>query len=204
MVATLRVLAVSALLISFSCFGDAQDVLDSIVWFHPNQELRVPNLPPLTAPSLNSSAVLTTALEIVVHNERVCCGKDSALADAVLSEPRSLKELGARLQEQRWSGPPVMARAKYVPGNSINSDLIMGALLDQHALLMEWKSHFYILQGAVFNETLYYSGARQYAILKLLLIDPRFSDQRREVTFNREADSLENVQGLLALVLMRQ
>ena len=82
--------------------------------------------------------------------------------------------------------------------------VIVGALLGQHTLLIEWKSHWYVLYGAIFNETRYSSGMQQYAILKLLLLDPRFSDQRRETEFNRETDDLGRIQGLLTLGVVRQ
>ena len=98
---------------------------------------------------------------------------------------------------------PIVVSAEYVPQSSINSARIIGALLDQHAPLIEWKSNVYVLYGAIFNETRYYSGMRQYAILSLLLIDPRFSDQRRENEFNRETDDWAKVQGLLMMAISR-
>ena len=205
--ARLHVVTVSAFLISVSCLALGQtDVTESILWFHPNQEVRVANLPSLTAPSTDSSAVLTTALETVLHDKTVCCGKDSGLESAVLSGPRSLKELSVKLQGRHLlsDGQAIVVSAQYVPQSAISSGLIIGALLDQHAALIEWKSHLYVLHGAIFNETRYSSGARQYAIVKLLLLDPRFSVQRRETVFNRETDDWAEVQGLLTLAVARQ
>jgi len=93
----LSVLSVSAVLLFVVCLAHGQtDAPDSVLWFHPNQEVRVANLPSLTAPSTNSSAVLVTALEIALHDKAVCCGKVSALEDAVLAEPQSLKEVSRR------------------------------------------------------------------------------------------------------------
>ncbi len=204
--ARLHVLSVFALLICISCLAHGQiDVPDSIVWFHPNQEIRVSNLPLLTAPSTNSSALLITALEIALHDKAVCCGKNSALEDDVLSNPSSMKELSAKLQGRHFlsDGGPIVVSAEYVPQSSINSGLIIGSLLDQHSLLIDWKSHRYVLYGAIFNETRYSSGIQQYAILKHLLLDPRFSDQRRETEFNRKTDDLGKVQGLLTLAVVR-
>ena len=204
--ARLRVLSVSAFLLSFSCLAQGQiDAPDSILWFHPNQEVRVAGLPALTAPSSASAAVLATALETVRHDQAVCCGKRSALEDAVLSAPLSLKEAGARLQGRHLlsDGRPIVVRAEYVPQGSMSPGLILGALLEQHALLLEWKSHVYVLYGAIFNETRYSSGARQYAIVKLLLLDPRLSGERREIVFNRESDDWGEVQGLLTLTVAR-
>lgn len=138
----------------------------------------------------------------------MCCGKNSALEDdAVLSESLSLKELSPRLQGRHLpndDGHPIVLTAEYVPQISINSGLIVGALQDQHALLIEWKSHLYVLYGAIFGETRYSSGMRQYSIHKLLLLDPRFSDQRRETEFNRETDDWGTIHGFLRLAVVRQ
>jgi hypothetical protein len=60
------------------------------------------------------------------------------------------------------------------------------------------------LYGAIYGETRCQSGARQYSIVKLLLLDPRYSDQRREAVFNRATDDLGKVQGLLTLSVVPQ
>jgi hypothetical protein len=206
-VTTFRVLSVSALSIFFAlafCLANAQENRNSM--FLANQEVRVANLPSLTAPSTHRSAVLATALEIILNDKAVCCGKDSALQDAVsyatLTDPVSLKELSAKLQGKHPlnDGGAIVATSEYVPQSSISPGLIVATLRDQHALLIEWKSHLYVLYGATFDENRDLgSGERDYAIHKLLLLDPRFSDQRRETEFNRETDDLSAVQGLLTL-----
>ena len=208
--AKLRFFSVSSSLILVFCLavpGLAQDqVQDTSYLFSPNAEARVTNLPSLTAPSKDPSAVTATAVEIVLRDQTLCCGKDSALGDTVLSDPRTLKELSTKLQGRHLlsDGRPIMVNAEYAPEISINSGSIVGALKDQRASLFEWKSHVYVLYGAIFGETRCQSGARQYSIVKLLLLDPRFSDQRREAVFNRETDDLGKVQGLLSLSVVPQ
>ncbi len=174
-------------------------------YVYPNQEVRITNLPSLTAPSPNASAVLATALETIVDDKAVCCGKESALEDALLSNSPSLKELSGKLQGKHIlsDGRHVMVSAEYVPQTSISSGLMISALLDQHAPLIEWKSHYYVLYGVIFDKTLYSSGRAQFAIRKLLLRDPRFSDQRSDVEFNRETDDWGKIQGLLTLAVAR-
>ena len=205
--ARLQVLSVSAFVIFISCFAHGQEGNASV--FLANQEVRVANLPSLTAPSTNRTAVLTTALETILHDKAVCCGKDSALEDALLyaalTDPVSLKELSVKLQGRHLlnDGRPIVVSAQYVPQSSIYANLIITTLLERHALLIEWRSHFYVLYGAIFDETRSYSGVRQYAVRKLLLLDPRFPDQRRETTFNRETDDWEKVQGLLTVAVTR-
>lgn len=183
-----------------------QDVPPGYV-FHPNQEVRVRDLPVQAALSTNTTAVLLAAVETILHDPEVCCGKDSALQDSLLSaDPLSLKDVSAKLQGRHLlnDGRPIAIAAEYVAPDSLNPDQIISSLLKNRALLMEWKSRLYVLYGAVFDEKLYYSGQREYAVHKLLLLDVRFSDSRREVAFNREIDDWGKVQGLLTLSVVVQ
>jgi hypothetical protein len=136
----------------------------------------------------------------------VCCEKDSALADAVayaaMTDP-PLKDLAAKLEGRQLTDDkdPILVSAKYVPGSSITGDFIVRSLLGQHALVVEWKAHIYVLQGALYNEVRDSSGAREFSVIKLFLLDPRFSDERRTVIFDRKTDDLTNVQGALAVTV---
>jgi len=208
-VARLRVRFVSTLLIFVSCLAVsciAQDQPGDSCPFFPNQEVRVTNLGLLATPSKDPTAVIAAAVEAVLHDSSLCCGKDSALGDLVLSEPRTLKELGTKLQGRHLlsDGRPIMVNAEYAPQISINSGSVIGTLKEQRASLFEWKSHVYVLYGAIYGENRCVSGARQYSIAKFLLLDPRFSDQRRDAVFNRETDDLGKVQGLLTLSVAPQ
>ena len=183
----------------------AQDV--SPGWFLHNQEVYVANLPLLTAPSAEASAVLATALETILQDRDVCCGKDSGLEDAVLSAPSSLKELSAKLQGRHvlGDGLSIVVRAEYFPKSSILPNLIVKTLMDQQPMLLKWKSHIYVLYGATYDETRAYdSGVRQFVIHKLWLLDPRYSDRRRETELNAETDDWTKIQGILTLSVARK
>jgi len=184
-------------LILISCFAVGQDQNPLV---HPNQEVRVNDLPLHTAQSADSTAVLVAALETIFHDPDVCCGKNSALQDSGFSAG-PLKDLGARLAGKHYlsDGRPITVTAEYLSPASINPSQIIGPLKHQQAVLMEWDSHLYVLYGAVFDELLYPSGNRDYVIHKLLLLDTRFSDARREASFNRESDDWTKVSGLLTL-----
>ncbi len=177
-----------------------------IQYVYPNQEVHVANLPSLAAPSNSPSAVLATALETILHDKAVCCGKNSALEDTVLSAPLSLNELSAKFQGRHVlsDGRSVMVSAEYVPQSSITSGLMISALLKQHALLIEWKAQLYVLCGVTFDKTFYSDGTLQFVVRKLLLRDPRFSDERRDVEFNRGTDDWGKVTGLLTLAVAQQ
>jgi hypothetical protein len=199
----LLVLLVSAFLLFVPGLMQGQaDFTDSILWVHPNQEVRAPDLPLLTASSPQTATVLTTSLEIIIHNGALCCAKGSALEDALLSDPQSLKDLSSSLQGGGgWSDHPPILHVEYLAQDAPEHGVILAALLNHRASLLQWKSHFYVLYGVVFDETVYFSGRRQYAIHKFLLWDPRFSDERRESEFQIGTDDWGKVQGVMTLQL---
>ena len=173
--------------------------------FLQNQEVRVANLPLLTAPSAEPSAVLATALETILPDRDVCCGKDSGLEDAVLSAPSSLKELSAKLQGRHvlGDGLSIVVRAWYFPKSSLDPNLTITTLKNQQPMLLKWKSHIYVLYGATYDETRTYDGgASLFVIHKLWLLDPQYSDKRRETELNA-TDDWTKIQGILALSVVR-
>lgn len=175
--------------------------------YYPNTELRINDLPSLTAKSKDPSDVLAASLEIIFRDKDVCCGKNSALEDDVQrADPKSLKDVATRLQGRHLlsDGRPIMVTAEYVPSTSLVAGTLIGALSDKQALLMEWNSHLYVVYGMIYSTTYTAEGARIDSILKIFLLDPRFSDQRREVTFARATDDWGKVQGLLSLKIAPQ
>lgn len=170
------------------------------------QELLVHDLPFLTARSPHAPNVLLTSLATVFHDHEICCGWDSALGDSVeAADPKSLKDIASKLDGRHLMGDgrPIMVKATFLTPDAVNSGLLISWFLDQHAALMEWNSHLYVVHGITYMWTESYgpdySGQSGTVILKFLLWDTRYSDARREVVFNREADDLGQIQGFLFL-----
>lgn len=94
-----------------------------------------------------------------------------------------------------------MVTASYVTPDAVNSGLLITWFTDQHAALMRWNSHVYVVHGIVYmwtaNATPDGSEQTGTVIKKFLLWDTRFSDSRREMVFNRETDDLSKVEGFL-------
>jgi hypothetical protein len=199
-----RLVSCAAFLIFATSFVRGQQDVPPAYVSHLNQEVRVRDLSPQSALSTNNTAVLAAALETIFHDAEVCCGKNSALQDEVeAADPLSLKDVAAKLQGKHPSnaGRPITVNAEYLASDSIHPGQIISVLKANRALLVEWKSRLYVLYGAAFDERLYYNGQRDYVIHKLFLLDLRFSDSRRDFTFNRDNDDWGNVQGLLTLSL---
>lgn len=175
---------------------------------YPNQEVRVSGLWVLMARSHEPSDVLLTSLDIMLHDRSVCCGKDSALEDsAERADPLSLKDVASKLQGRHLlsDGRPIMITAEYFEPAAISSGMLIGTLHDNHALLLEWKSHVYVCYGVTYTKD--YdpnTGTELDTINKFLLLDPRYADSRREVVFHRETDDWSKVQGMLRLTVAQQ
>ena len=180
------------------CFGYGQ-VLNQ------DQEIQVHDLPSLMARSHDRSEVLLTSLDTVFHDREICCGKDAALEDSAgASDPRSLKDVASKLQGRHLlsDGRPVMVTATYLTPDAVNSGLLVTWFLNQHAALMQWNSHIYVVHGIVYmwiasGDATSGSMTQMTVIHKFLLWDTRYSDSRREVVFNRDSDDLSKVQGFL-------
>jgi hypothetical protein len=167
-------------------------------------EMEVQGLPSLMARSQNRSDVLLTSLDTIFHNREVCCGKDSALEDSVqAADPKSLKDVAAKLQGRHLlsDGRPIMVTADFLTAEQMNAGHLITMMQNQHAPLMQWNSHIYVLHGLVYfwidsgNSDV--GSVPVSMIHKLLLWDTRYSDSRREVVFNRETDDPSTIQGFL-------
>jgi hypothetical protein len=182
----------------FCCFAYGQ-VLNQ------DEEIHVHNLPALMARTHDPSDVLLTSLDTVIHDREVCCGKDSALEDSALAaDPKSLKDVASKLEGRHLlsDGRPIKMTAEYLAPDQVNSGRLIRMILDQHALLMQWNSHVYVVHGIVYLWTASGDSGDTVAmtvIHKFLLWDTRYADSRREVVFNRETDDPNQVQGLLFL-----
>jgi hypothetical protein len=182
--------------LALSCFVFGQVTNQDI-------EVEVHGLPSLMAKSKDPTEVLLTSLDTVIHDGDICCGKDSALADSVSSaDPESLKDVATRIDGRHLlsDGRPIVVKATYLAPEAINTGLI-ATLSNQHAALLEWNSHLYVLYGAVYLWVGGYDpeggGGPTTSIHKLLLWDTRYFDSRRSVVFNRETDDVSKLQGML-------
>ena len=192
----------ATLVIAWGVIGSCLSVGCFAQIYSPDQEVRISDLPLLTAKSKNASDVLATSVEMILRDRKVCCGRNSALEDSVqAADPKSLQDVAKKLQGRHLlsDGRPIMVTAEYVPAASVNSGQLIRTLTEKHALLMEWNSHLYVVYGVVYDQTVNQDSGIMNAIHKFLLLDTRFSDERRDVSFDRLKDDWGKVQGLLML-----
>ena len=172
---------------------------------YQDNELQVHDLPSLMARTSHASDVLLTSLDTIFHEHDICCGRDSALVDsAEAADPHSLKDVASKLDGRHLlgDGRPIKVKAWYVAIDTMNSGEIVGSITNQHAPLIEWDSHIYIVRGVIFFWAPYGGGGDQgyvpvTVIRKFLLLDTRYSDSRRNVVLDRETNDLSKVKGTL-------
>ncbi|MFZ0277514.1 MAG: hypothetical protein WA254_12135 [Candidatus Sulfotelmatobacter sp.] len=174
---------------------------------YPEQEIRVNDLPSLTARSPHAADVLATSLEILFNDKEVCCGKNSALEDSIeTADPKSLKDISAKLQGRHLlsDGRAIMVTTEYLTPDQVNAGHLITMIRSQRAALMMWNARVYVLCGVTYVGTVDYStNETAYALHKFLLQDVRFSDSRRAVTFDRLTEDANKVQGLLFVEVAR-
>jgi len=169
---------------------------------YSEQEIHVHDLPALTARSTHASDVLAVSLEIVFNDKEVCCGTNSALEDSVQScDPKSLKDIGSKLQGRHLlsDGRAVTVTAEYLTPDQVSAGHLIYMLAANHAPLMLWNSQLYVVNGMSYAENIDNESGVSYLTHKFFLQDTRFSDSRREVTFDRVIEDAGKVQGLLFL-----
>jgi len=173
---------------------------------HPNQQVEVTSLPSIVASSDSEHAVLATSLETVIVEPDICCDRDSAL-EAQIPPARnlSLKDLGEKFRGKHslGTGLSIEIADQYWSGASVTVGDILAALKAQQPLLIDWNGHLYVLYGAVFDDYIYNNGTLLHVLKTLSLIDTRYSDQRRYVSFNRQTDDWGKIGGLLKLTITR-
>ena len=199
-IAAVRFLFKPAVLLWFSLLTT---VAASQTTTYPDQEIQVPDLPVITAKTHHADDALRAALEIIVHDEEICCGRDSALGDSLdRADPRSLKDIASKLQgrQLRGDGRPISVTVEYLPPDQVYASHLVAMMQAGHAPLMLWNSHIYVVSGLSYAESVDYSDyGVMYITHKFMLVDPRFSDSRRTVVFDRLTDDVKQVQGLLFL-----
>ena len=166
------------------------------------QEVRVHDLPLLTARSADESDLLAASLEMIFNDKRVCCRKNSALEDRVQSaDPTSLQDIASKLAGKHLlrNGRVIMVTAECLTPDQVKADHLIHMLAEQHAPLMIWKSHLYVVDGVTYVASIEPSGDTQYVTHKFLLQDAQFSDLRRQMLFDRLTEDVGKVQGLLFL-----
>ena len=169
----------------------------------PETTAEVRDLPRLTAATQDPADILLTSLATVINDKAICCGRDSALVDALqAADPSSLKDVASKLNGRHLMGDgrPINVSIGYFTPDQVRAGDVIALMDQQHAALMIWNSHLYVVHGVVYFRVTSNAGemiSEVPVIHNFLLWDTRFPDSRREVVFDRENADISKVQGVL-------
>lgn len=140
------------IVLALSCVAHAQ------TWTTPDVELRVKGFHFYTAGSnKDDTAPLASALQTLIGNPDLCCGRDSTLEDSVGQVfPLSLGLAASKISGRKIlpDGRPVIVTAEFKPVNTDNNPAtvvvsnVTTSLHNNQPLLMQWRSQVYVVFGA--------------------------------------------------------
>lgn len=94
---------------------------------------------------------------------------------------------------------------RFIPKEDIRSEYVLQCLVDRQPMLFEWKHNIYVLYGMIYDQQV--GGGENYStyyvVRKFLLIDPRYSNQRRFVSFVPPQDKMNDVSGAAILAVLQ-
>jgi hypothetical protein len=186
-----------ALVLAFPLSAQPIPVDSEVV--HPYQRVTVPGLAAVSAKDTSSAAITKAALATVLSASKLKCDPDSPIESvAEANAGASLQTLASKISGASCvvNGRRLRVQANFVPNGAIQGNNIIASIKASKPLLFEWKGALYVLYGVVYDEHLHYSGRQDNVIRQFLLIDPRYSDKRRLVSFEREKDNFAEVEGV--------
>jgi hypothetical protein len=194
------ILALSATTICMAAYSQ-----DGGPVYTPYQQIKAP-VGSTVAASDSKSDLLIASVESVFADKDLCCGRGSALEDAIVSaDSGSLRRVGEKLRGRYYlsDGSAITIFDNYWTGSSVRAEDIIASLQSHHALIIDWDGRLYVLFGAIFDLNKYPSGVEERVIRSFMLVDTRYSDAKRYVTFDRQKNDFGKVNALLELGLHR-
>ncbi len=194
---SLVVLVSTFLVVTWSVAQSLPDPDPEVV--HPNIRITVPHLSPVNvAGELNGTAANAAVLTVLGASNLKCdpASQLNAVLEANAEAPlRTLAEKvsGASCMT---NGRIVHLSAAFTPNGSTHADAIIAPIVHGKPLLIRWNEVLYVLYGVIYDEHLHNSGKRVNVIRQLLLIDPRYANERKFVSFDRGKDDFAQVEGI--------
>jgi hypothetical protein len=183
-------------------FARAQELAPAVPSevIHLNLHLEVHDLPHLTTQDGTSAA--DVSLQIVLAAQNIHCNDHSESETVVRTvTDASLQEFTTKLAGTNCvtdTGPRKLD-ATFMPTSSVQADDLIAALKGNRAFLVQYKGSFMVLYGATYDAHLRSDGSRMNVVRRLLLLDPRYQDDRRWVSFRRDNDHLSDIAGFVSI-----
>ena len=96
-------------------------------------------------------------------------------------------------------GQKFRLEAQFTPGPPTQPDPLIVAVRQNRPLMLLWRSRTYLLTGVNYDEYIAPTGNKLLIITELKLFDPAANAPKSELTFSREHDNPDDLNGVLDL-----
>jgi len=96
-------------------------------------------------------------------------------------------------------GQKFRLEAQFSPGAPTQPDPLIVAIRQNHPLMLLWRNRPYLLTGVNYDEYTAPTGNKLLIVTELNLFDPAADAPKHELTFSREDDNADDLNGVLDL-----
>ena len=89
--------------------------------------------------------------------------------------------------------------AQFSAGAPTQADPLIVAMRQNRPLMLIWRNRSYLLTGMTYDEYIAPTGNKMFMVTTLTLFDPEAEEGKRELTFARDRDDPNDLNGLLQL-----
>jgi hypothetical protein len=96
-------------------------------------------------------------------------------------------------------GQKFQLAAHFTTGAPAQADPLIVSILQKKPLMLLWRNRAYLLTGMDYDEYITPSGNKMFIVTELRLFDPVGEEGRRQVTFSRDRDNPNDLNGVLEI-----
>ena|SRR5947209_1789361 len=175
----------------------------------PNQKIDFPaDLKLSTAQQNCQNWAFAAGLEMLLKRHNVALDQTYWVqrlnGDSCLDQLPSIERLKDVMNKEFAldDGRHVRLEAQFVTGAPINIDVVIAGLQHQELSLFLWRGHPYYLTGVTYDMFVRGDGVRQFTVREIRLADT--FDKQRATTFQRGRDNVNDIAGILSVLVTEQ
>jgi hypothetical protein len=96
-------------------------------------------------------------------------------------------------------GQKFQLAAHFTTGAPAQADPLIVSILQKKPLMLFWRKRAYLLTGMDYDEYIASSGNKMFIVTELRLFDPLGEEGKRQVTFSRDTDNPDDLNGVLEI-----
>lgn len=118
-----------------------------------------------------------------------------------LDSPGDLDDLAQRISHDYvlLDGQKFRLAASFTPGCPTQADPLILAIRQHRPVMMLWHNQSYLLTGMIYDEYIAPTGNKMFIVQELQFFDPVGAEGKREISFIRDRDNPDDLNGVLEL-----